>query len=150
MNSKMSDAKTEERRLFGTSGAEYLESTLAAAYERHVEPYYDLTDLREKPVELEEWTVSDNRTLMPPVGYLIEHVVELIADNAVFEEWYDEASNRSADPAVVEAFQNALNVLADKIQFWMADKKVGLHWVTAGEDGTPLIDGEPIYVPSKP
>ena len=138
---------TDEKRLFGTPGAEYLESTLAAAFERHVEPYYEIAGLREKPVELEEWTVADNRSFMPTVAHVIDHVVEYTADNAVIEEWYGRAEQWSAHPEVVEAFQKAVDILADKIDFWMADKHVASHWVTVDADDQILVDGEPLYSP---
>ncbi len=59
-------------RLYGTVGAETLYREVVEIYEREIEPNYPLGS----KVKVEEWTVIDNRRLMPLPDWVIDDIVE--------------------------------------------------------------------------
>lgn len=131
---------TDEIRLFGIPGSEYLERSLQDAYERHIDPRFG-----EKPEwEIEEWTVVDPRSQMPQVEMIAEYVAEWMADDAMFEEAYESWEKALSHPEVVEALSKAFDLAATKVTFWVADQRVATHKVTFdGEE--PLVNGQPLY-----
>ena len=66
------------------------------------------------------------------VGRVIDDVLDYLADGEVVEGWYEQAEIAAKDPQVVASFARALKTLADKVPFWMADKKVATHTITVG------------------
>ena len=132
---------SDKRRLFGVVGAEELHRDIAEAYESQVE-HHICPDER---VEIEEWTAADNRTFMPPVEDVINFVSESAADEAVTEWWRESHQSVLGSSEVKEAFQKAIDLVASKMTYWMAHKKVASHSVTLDANGEALIDGGYLY-----
>lgn len=128
-------------RLFGRPWAEILYRDLADAYESTVEGDPALEN--GEAVIIEEWTVSDNAKLMPSADRVIEEICEIAAMGEISEGWYEAAEN-GADDEVKALIQQAIDLWASKITFWMADKKVYTHFIRL-EDDVVLVDGAPLY-----
>lgn len=138
----MQDA--DDVRLYGTVGAEQMYLDPASCYESHLEPWKDEPNHPER-AEIEEWTVHPTRSLLPSVEALMTWI----------SEWTAEYGEVSADFDIVpetndvrQAAEFFLDHIASKIKWKQADKHVASHWVTWTEDGKPLLDGEPMYVPA--
>lgn len=138
-------------RLYGLPDDEYLELTPEDVYERDIEPHLPAEPIRPgKAVEtILEYTVTDNRKLLPSVDGVVTDIIEVAADGPVTEEWYEAAVDATKDEKVVSAFNKALDLLASKIRYWMADTVVAEHELTFDENGQPLLDGEPLYRPTQ-
>lgn len=132
-------------RLFGVPDAENLHFDLADAYEAQIAPWVDEHDQR--GWQIEEWTVHPPRDHFPTVDHVIEHIVEWVADCGETDEGFDEHLYAEADRAAVEAM---LQAWADRITYRMADERVATHEITWDDDGEPLVDGVPMYGPSRP
>lgn len=60
-------------------------------------------------------------------------VAEWAAGNDVDEGWYETAEAAARDDAVVRAFSDALDVMARKITYRMADRLIATYEVTYGD-----------------
>jgi len=128
-------------RLYGVAHSERLQLDIASVYETDIEPYlgdYDQT----REYIIEEWTVREQRSLLPSVDRVIEMVLD--ACDEVTEGWMEDAADR-VDPEVESGFGAALDVLASKIRYLMADRKIGEHRLSFDGRGDPLVDGHPLY-----
>lgn len=98
-------------RLYGLPDDEYLELTPEDVYERDIEPHLPAEPIRPgKAVEtILEYTVTDNRKLLPSVDGVVTDIIEVAADGPVTEEWYEAAVDATKDEKVVSAFNKALD-----------------------------------------
>jgi len=124
-------------RLYGQPGAEEMY--------RSAEDVYECEDLAPGNV-IEEWSVHQPRRDAPSVDTILSWITDHISDYGEVDEsattWWDEAAEH---PAVIAAFDAALNVMASKVAYRMADTHLRDLVVTYGTDGTTLVDGEPLY-----
>lgn len=114
-------------RLYGTPGAEIL--------------YFDAFEALEaeatETVEIEVWTVRPPRDHLPSTAHLLEWIAE--SDYEVTEGWYDHALDATRHPDALNAAETLLDLIADNIDFRMADKHVATQTYTwTGSD----LDGE--------
>jgi hypothetical protein len=136
---------TSEKRLYGVPGAEVLHLDPAAVYESAIDPWVDEHDRR--PWEIEEWTVAEKIDRLMRTVDIVERVVEWTVDDTCPDEQACEDIERAGrDPEVVAAFESARQVMASKLNYEYADKRVATHTVTWDDQGEPLLDGEPMYV----
>lgn len=134
-------------RIYGPPGSEILYASVAEVYERLYDGRADLE--QGARLEIEEWTVIDNREHLFETEEAIYEILHWPMDGGeVTEEWSESALSAAKDPDVVEAFDTALNLLASKIAYWMADKKVNSHWVEL-VDGEVMVNGESLYQKTK-
>jgi hypothetical protein len=88
-------------------------------------------DGREPPLEIYEWTSAPMRSFAK-VGPMLDHLIEY-----QLEDYHDEFGNssdfleeRAEDPAVVAAFEAALDLLFEGMKWRWADKHVATWTVT--------------------
>jgi hypothetical protein len=131
-------------RLFCLPGSGHMGDDPAAVYESWATDGVD----RSKPLTIEEWDVHPPSFHLPSADSTAEWAAEWAEDN----EWDDDGRalwhEASGSPDVVAAFQAALDLLASKIGWRMADKLIATHAVTWDADGNPRYDGEPMYRPA--
>lgn len=137
---------TDEMRLFGAPGAEELYLTIAEAFERQIEPHRDENNPEAWPAKIEEWTIADNRQFMPSPGRVLDEIGEIAADEAVTEWWWEALERHLDDEDVKAKVEEALDLLASKVKYWMADRHVATYEITLDADDRPLVDGRPLYV----
>lgn len=136
---------SDDRRLFGVPYAEDLHDNPAAVYELQIEPYTDGHDRR--PVVVEEWTVYPPKHHLRRAADIVDWLLECAAeDGEVTEGWSEAIDRHDRDPDVLAAAEALLDVLASKVRYRMADRKVAEHTITWGADDEPLLDGRPLYV----
>jgi hypothetical protein len=136
-------------RLFGQPGAEHLHFDLAASYENDIEPWRDPENDDRKWV-IEEWSVRPSKDHLPTVDLVLEWAGEWAAEMGELDEDGSYAfDNAAQDPAVVAAFQTALDLWASKVPHRMAGDHLRDHRVTWDDNGKPLVDGEPLYRPAE-
>lgn len=139
-------ADNSDVRLYGVPGAEVLYLTAAEVYESDIDPWLDDDDPH-KPRQIEEWSVAPPRHGMPSAVTIIEDITERVGDDWLPDEWAYAAMERAGKaPEVVAAFDAALDLLASKFDYKVADKCLTTHTVTWNDEGEPLLDGEPMYV----
>lgn len=132
----------DDQTLFGLPGAEQLYSDAAELWETELDGQ---DDEPEGGWIVEEWTSRPPRWHMPSAEYVVEHVLEYIAEAEVDEYGYDSWEIASR-PDEIEA---VLVAWAGRVTYRMADKCIATHRITmVGDD--PYLDGEPMYVPVKP
>lgn len=111
-------AATKPERLYGLEGAEVLYTSID-----EIQSMYPGEQL-----VVEEWTVANTRSLLPSSELIIELIIDMA--DPVTEEWWNAAENAAADPdEVPAAFEQAIELLASKINYWMADKLVASHTI---------------------
>lgn len=157
-----------DERLYGLPSDEHLEFDPATVYEHEswLNAQDDTWEEREstdplvpgymEPVPppgfsfvIEEWSVAPPRRHLPAADRVLDYICEWVSDNGeIDEDGYDAWSSHADDPDVVAAFDAALDLLASKITYRMADKLVATHVVTFDAAGEPLLDGEPMYHPA--
>ena len=72
-------------------------------------------------ITVEQWTVADPRTLLPSADVLMEYIME----SAEVEGLYDEYCRIAPSGGEVEVLiGQALDLMASRVNFYMADKKV--------------------------
>ena len=129
--------------LYGIPEGEDMELDPASVYEREYEPYREEGDNR--PRYIEEWSSTDASTWLMHTDWIIEHVVELSGEE-LGEGGHPQLEAAGKDPDVIAAFEAARALMASKITYLMANKKLRTLTVTWDEEGQPLLDGEPMYV----
>jgi len=140
---------TENERLYGLPYAESMDFELSTVYDRW---HDDFADDEPKPdVVIEEWTVHPADDHLPHIDRLMDWLVEWVCENGEIDEdatecW--ESAARCED--VTLAFAEAMDLLASKVTYRMADELVAIHTVTHDADGNPMLDGEPLYRPVTP
>lgn len=135
--------------LFGEPGAEELHYEPHAVWESR-EDYWPERWAEDPTIvfEIEEWTSR-------PIRHFIKaaNVIDRIAEYDC-EEFLDEWGRTSEileaagkDPAVVAAFDAALDLLFAKVSYVWANERAATHKVTfnPADPGNPLYDGEPLY-----
>lgn len=131
-------------RLYGEPGAEHMCFDPAEVYE-NLDIEAPLTP--DYTIEIEEWSVSPPTHHMPSAERALEYIVEWTGENGqIDEDANDQWIAASAEPDVVAMMQAALDLLASKVTYRMADKLLRTLTVTFAETGEPLLDGEPLYV----
>lgn len=137
----------EDERLWGTPGAEYMQSDAAAAYETEIDPWVDEEDRR--PRVLEEWTVESDEDILRRVrdaDTIIDSIHEAFCDDYGAET--DPLEGIEKDPEALAAAEALRRVIAKKATGWRwAKEKIADHLITWDAAGEPLLDGEPLYVP---
>lgn len=144
---------TKPDRLYGVPGAEQLHLDMSDAYELQIDPYFpddweEVWSQTERSIE--EWTVQPASNHLPTVDVVLDWIIECAAEELIDESWFDHCERAGRLPDVVEAFDEARTLLASKIKYWMADKLVASHMVTWSDPDTPLVNGQPLYHPTKP
>lgn len=137
----------EITRLYGLNGAEYLSTTPESVYETDIEDYHYNVEQSElhlqPPVEIEEWDVHSPEYHMPAPDQLLEWIEEWTYENGELMGEFELPIN---DPEIKELAGFLLAAIANKTWWRMARNKIGSLWVTWDEEGTPLLDGVPMYV----
>ena len=125
-------------RLYGLPGAEDLRDDPAAVWESQCDG--DGTD---GPWIIEEWTVHPQGYGLPPAAFVIDNVVEYLAEAEGGWEGadYEAIANHPDVKAGAEAL---LDAVRRKVTWHMADRMVAEHTVTMVGD-EPYMDGEPMY-----
>ena len=136
-----------EQRLYGLPGAESMHFDPETVYETSIEPYVDEHDRR--PQVIEEWSVLPPISHVPLADSILEYIVEWVAeDGMITEGGYEQWDRLTKDPEIIAAAENLRTVLASKVQFRMADRHLRDHLVSWDEEGEPLLDNQPMYVPA--
>lgn len=124
-------------RLYGLPGAEYLHRDPATVVEQWLDD--DPLDTEWEPWIIEEWSVLPTRHHMPNAERLLEWVNEWTCENGEVGEDMELDAGKEAT-AAAEAF---LDLLASKVTWCMADKKLrDLHVTPSDDPENPLIDGQ--------
>jgi hypothetical protein len=133
-------------RLYGLAiASDGLFDSPAGVYEADIEPYLGFLLERQSPaMAIDEWTVHPPSYHLPTADAVAEHVYEHACDMEMSEDCDEEYRRVSQDPDVLAAFQSALDLMASKVTYRMADKLVATHTLTWTADGAPLLDGEPL------
>lgn len=129
--------------LYGMPHAEDMDWDPQTVYEKYIEDYVDDHDRR--PREIEEWTATGADVWLMHTDLIIEHVVEMSSDE-LGDGGYEHLEKAGKSDDVVAAFEAARALMASKVTYLMADKKIKTMTVTWNEEGEPLLDGEPMYV----
>jgi len=138
-------------RLYGNPGAEQMHRTAEDAYEAEIglDGALDAPDPGGTYV-IEEWSVRRPRTHAPRTDLILSWIVDNITDEGEVDEHVsNQWENAAEDPQVVAAFDAALDLMASKVSYRMADRHLRDLTVTYGTNGDPLLDGEPMY-PGEP
>lgn len=141
-------------KLYGFDGDEYLHNDPQTVYENWVadndfpacleyDAEFDLPGL--KALEIEEWSAIPASAALVDARDIAERVAEWFADDCGFEDAAEEATSAAGDPEVIAAFDVARDLMASKMRFWVADRKLRVLTVTWDENNEPLLDGEPMY-----
>jgi hypothetical protein len=130
---------TTEPTLFGLPGDEDLESDIQDVWDRWADDNIfeeaDGTFTHPDYITVEEWSVCPTRSHMQSPESVIEATIEWTLDNDV-SDGADESWERAGrDHEVVEAFDRAMDVLASKVHYMQADKKIAEHviWIRNGK-----------------
>jgi hypothetical protein len=133
--------------LYGLPGAERFFTDPAECFETEIDPC-DATRMSHTWI-IEKWTALPARDYLPDPGYAAEQVAERAADDMGIDGvWDDHWGKACVDTEVIEAYRAAGELMASKVSWLMCGEKVGAHTVTWSEDGSPLLDGQPMYVPT--
>lgn len=120
---------SDDRRLFGLAWSDVMQLDLDTVADQ----LWDDDDT-ERFVTIEEWSVTDSRSLLPKSDLILDDLVER-CNSEGDEDWYEKLEQAAASPDVVAAFEQAINLLASKLHYWMADKKVAEHRIKLSPDG---------------
>lgn len=140
-------------RLYGLPGDEWMEHDPAGVYERW-ECNNDTEDSECRvPFLIEEWAAVGLGQILRAdcAGRVLEWLGDDLYESEVSEGAADAIAAAVVDPEVVAAFEAAVQVLRQRLNRtgWLqADTKVQDMAVTWDADGKPLLDGNPMYVPS--
>lgn len=140
-----------EKRLWGTPGADYLHLDAQDAYESQIDGYFDPAEHAD--FELEEWSVYETRETFPRAEDAREMFAEWLAERAHDghggEDYYDdvyEAANRQDLDA---KFEELLAAAAEQVTYLCAKELIATHKGTfvRRDDGgwDVLLDGEKFY-----
>lgn len=135
--------------LYCLSGDERAYTDPAECYESCLEPFAedDTTTVPGRAHVIEEWTARPAGSYLPDPKNIAERVAEWAADEmGVDDAWDDHWGKACKDPEVIAAYRAAGELLASKVSWLMCGEKVGELTVTWTADGSPLLDGEPMYV----
>ena len=139
------DAYRTSERIYGIPGSERLYSEVAEAYETQIDGQVDEDD--NTPRVIEEWTVAPSISHVRSASSIVEDLIEDAAADAP-EDMYDSISHLDTDPDVLAAAEALREAFASRITYSVADKMVAEHVITWDDKNEPLVDGEPMYVPS--
>lgn len=134
---------TQPERLYGLPHSEVLHTDIATVWESDIEPYGD-----PRPTwTIEEWTVRSAIDEVPSAYTIVDRIDETICDDGEFSEdpFQDHRLTEHAD--VIEAAETLRQLVAAKITWFTADKKIAEHTITFDADGEPQLNGEPMYRP---
>lgn len=132
--------------LYGEPGDELMSSDPVDVFEN----WHDADHPEPEPIVIEKWSVHSPASHLPDLDRVLDYVTEQAVDGNG-DEAYDENWNQAAaEDDVRAAFRAALDLLASHVTYRMADQKVGEHVITWAEDGTVLLDGQPMATPTEP
>lgn len=141
----------EDERLWGTPGAEYMQSDAASVYEASIDGQVDDDDVA-KGVTIEEWTVESDEDILERVrdaDVIINDIHDEFCEDYGSEE--DPLEGIDQDDEALAAAEALRRVIAKKATGWRwAKEKIADHLITWDAAGEPLLDGEPLYVPHVP
>ncbi|MCP3857859.1 MAG: hypothetical protein GY698_24575 [Actinomycetia bacterium] len=140
----------DDRRLYGVPGAEHMYRDAAEVWETDIEPFLGFTDGAISTWEVEVWSVQPSDQFMPPADLVLECISEWAGDDCGLEGFAESVGEAVADPAVVYMVRRLLSAIAERTHYWVANEKVDDMFVTIDSDGRPLLNGEQMYVPTKP
>jgi hypothetical protein len=129
--------------LYGVPGAERYYRTPRACFVIEIEPHHPVHNCG--PATIEVWTAKTAWDFLPSTDQVIEYVTEVMEGNGFGSPDGQALREAEQDPANMIAFQQALDILADRLDYLMADQLVGTHTVTWDPDGEPLIDEAPLF-----
>lgn len=141
--------------LYGFDGDEFLEVSPVAVYERWASDS-DFPDCINFPtdgalyrvpasLEIVEWSTAPVGERLLSVDRILETIYDHFADDAEYEDASDDLERQLGKPEVIAAFTAARDLLASKMTFRYADRKLRVLTVTWDENNEPLLDGEPMY-----
>lgn len=116
--------------LYGLDGAEEMEADVQTVAERAWEDGYD------SPIEVEEWTSKPIRQFINSSN-VIDHIIEYDCEDYLdmHGRVADYLEERAKEPAVIAAFDDALDILFKGCGWSWADRRVALWTVTwEGDD----------------
>lgn len=135
----------EIKLLYGLEGAERMYLDPAEVYESEIDPDVEIGIAGSRTIY--EWSVHPPIYHVPSAVDIVERLTySIVEDGEIEEPCSDEWESRAKDPGVLAAAEALRVVLANTITSRMADKILRTLTITWGEDGEPLIDGEPLYV----
>lgn len=131
--------------LYGLVDAERLFFDPAEVYECDIEP---VMDQRAEGVEIEEWSTHEPDHHLPTAEHLLEWMGEWTADcGEVDEGWHDKFNDIAKTEPVLAAAETLRAAIAGPMNYRMAKDRLRTLLLTWDENGEPLIDGGPLYVP---
>lgn len=146
MSTDSTEPRGGEQRLYGLPHAEVLYFEPNSVYESEIE---DQAEDYPDRVEIEEWSVHPPEYHLPKADDIIDWMTLWAAENGEGDEaQYDQWQAVGTPPDVLAAAEALRTVVASKIEYRMANEHLRSLWVTWTEDGEPLLDGEPMYVPA--
>lgn len=112
--------------LYGTPGAEHMEFDAESVLEHQTDD----------EIVVEEWTVRHPRTHLPTAGLLLDWLAE--SDYEVTEDWWESATDATAQEDVRAAAEALLDLFASHITYRMADRHIAnlrYRWNGDEDDG---------------
>lgn len=97
--------------------------------------------------EVDEMATEPNRSFLMDGGSLLDRISDYAEDAEVTEEWQERLAKVLDMPEVVTAADALLELVASKINYYMAGEVVAKHRISV-VDGEPMWDGEPMFVPT--
>ena len=128
-----------EERLFWTADA-----AITGMVEQAIDDWVDLrTDpIPDGPIQVERYSTHHPRTHFPDAEDILERILEWAADGEVTEDWCHHADALAEDDQTLAAIELAVDIVASKIDFRMADRVVAIEtyerfdgeWIHTGTD----------------
>lgn len=128
-------------RLYGLPHAEYLYGDPAEVWETEIDGQYDED---ETAWTIEEWTATTAADRIVGGLSIVEGVMEYLCEEMV--ESGDAWTDVVGDAEVIAAADALSALIASKVTYRWAEKKVADHTITLDGEGKPLLNGEPMYV----
>lgn len=132
--------QNSERRLYGLPGSEYLVFDPSEVVEQWL---CDAEDDEPRVFVIEEFSVHPTRYHLPDADRLLEWINEWTCENGEVGEDME----LDCGDEVTAAVEALLDLIAAKVTWCMADKKLReLHVTPSDDPDNPLIDGQPAWV----
>lgn len=145
----MNDITITEQRLYGLPHAERLHFDPADVVQEWLDDRCD--DDTERRFVIEEWSVHPPSYHLPSVATILERICEDAYDNEWGEdsETWENATLKQDD--VRAAAQALRDLIASKVTYRMANKKLrDLHVTPSDDPDNPLLEGAPTWRKSDP
>ena len=134
-------------RLYGLPGAEILYADIGTVWEADIEPYgYD-----DGPGTwtIEEWTVTPPIDHLPSAADIACWLAEMAADDQGLDDSGDAWDDAMKHEDVHFALELLRATIANQMTYRSAADKVADHTLTIDDQGQPLLDGQPLYLPAE-